>query len=556
MHPSKILVSLGMSLALSGAAGAQTVKVPSLRVQSYATGLSAPANMAFIGADDILVLQKDDGRVRRVIGGVVQPGDVLDLNVDNASERGLLGIALHPQFPATPLVYLYFSESATTTDTSGTPAPLRNAVYRFSWNGTRLINGTLILELPVSADADHDGGAISFGPDGKLYVAIGALKRAGQLQNVRDGAAPDDTSVVLRVDSDGSTPADNPFSTLGGNLAKYYAYGIRNSLGIAFDHITGDLWMSEDGPNSYDEINLVRPGFNSGWQQVVGPASRDPEGFADLFMLPGSHYSDPKFSWLNAVGPTALAFLNSPSLGTPYADDLFIGDFNGGTLYRFHMNPARDGFIFQGDGLADDLVADNGNELEEVVFGRGFGAITDVKVGADGLLYVLSYDGNIFRIVPAATAAGTFAVAAANPIALPATAIIVDNMPAGLGGNGVSFNGKWCTAKGKVTHVGADALHSCGNRGDLYRWTPNLPVSGTYDVYLSWNDHNNQSSSVPFTVCHFDGCTTLTFDQKQGGGQWNLHGRYNFTAGTIGDVRVTDQNGRASADAVGFVPVP
>ena len=436
------------------------------------------------------------------------------------------------------------------------PAPLRNAVYRFSWNGAHLTNGTLIMELPVASDPDHDGGAMAFGPDGKLYVAIGALKRAGQLQNVNGGAAPDDTSVILRVNSDGSTPADNPFFMLGGNLAKYYAYGIHNSYGMAFDHVTGDLWMSEYGPGSYDEINLVRPGFNSGWQQLMGPVSRDSQGTGDLFMLPGSHYSDPKFSWLNTVGSTALAFLNSAGLGAQYADNLFTGDLKDGTLYRFQMNPARDGFVFQGAGLADDLVADNGSELEEVIFGRGFGAITDVKVGADGLLYVLSYDGNIFRIEPAATATSTFAVASANLTALPANAIIVDNMPAGLGGNGVSFNGKWCTAHGKITPYGADALRSCGNGQDRYRWTPNIQVDGAYDVYLWWNDHNNLSTAAPFTVRHASGETTLTFNQKQGGGQWHLHGRYNFTRGGFNEVWVTDQNGRASADAVAFVPVP
>jgi len=552
MHPSKILVSLGLSLALCGAAGAQTVKDPSLRVQTYATGLSTPASMAFIGADDILVLQKDDGRVRRVIGGVVQPGDVLDLNVDNASERGLLGIALHPEFPATPFVYLYFTESATTTDTSGTPAPLRNAVYRFSWNGTRLINGTLILELPVSADADHDGGAISFGPDGKLYVAIGALKRAGQLQNIHGGAAPDDTSVVLRVNSDGSTPADNPFFVLGGNLSKYYAYGIRNSVGMAFDNVTGDLWLSDYDPSSYDEINLVRPGFNGGWQRLMGPLSRNP--LADLVMLPGSHYGDPKFSWLRSVGSTALAFLNSASLGVHNAHHLFIGAFDSGMLYRFQMNPARDGFVFQGAGLASDLVADDANELEEAVFGRGFGAITDLKVGPDGLLYVLAHGGNIFRVEPAETASG--AIASATPSDVLANEIIIDNMPAGIGGNGVSFNGKWCTAHGKITPHGTNALRSCGNGQDRYSWIPNIPANGTYDVYLWWNDHNNLSEAAPFTVRHAVGSTTLTFNQKQGGGQWTLHGRYNFTQGTLAsEVRVTDQNGRVSADAVRFVPV-
>jgi glucose/arabinose dehydrogenase len=137
-------------MAMSVSVSAQTVKDPDLRVQEYATGLSAPVNMAFLGRDDILILQKNDGRVRRVIGGVVQAGQVLDLNVDNSSERGLLGIALHPQFPTTPLVYLYFTESSTTGDTTGSPAPLANRVASFTWNGTSLINQAPILDLPVS----------------------------------------------------------------------------------------------------------------------------------------------------------------------------------------------------------------------------------------------------------------------------------------------------------------------------------------------------------------------------------------------------------------------
>jgi len=270
MRGVTLVISLALSLTLSVRVSAQTVKDPALKVQEYATGLSAPVNMAFLGTDDILILQKDDGRVRRVIGGVVQPGQVLDLNVDNSSERGLLGIALHPQFPATPLVYLYFTESSTSGDTTGSPAPLANRVASFTWNGTSLVNRAPILDLPVSPGPNHDGGIIRFGPDGKLYVVIGDLNRDGQLQNFPAGAAPDNTSVILRINADGSTPTDNPFFNQGGNLSRYFAYGIRNSFGMAFDPITDDLWMSENGPNSYDEIIVVRPGFNSGWEQIQG----------------------------------------------------------------------------------------------------------------------------------------------------------------------------------------------------------------------------------------------------------------------------------------------
>ena len=375
---------------------AQTLNDPKLHVRELTSGLSQPTAMAFIGPADILVLQKGDGLVRRVINGVLQPGQVLDVAVDNASERGLLGIAIHPSFPSAPFVYLYYTQSSTPGDSFG--SPLANRVYRYIWNGTALVNPNLILDLPVTPGPNHDGGTMTFGPDGKLYVVIGDLNRDGQLQNFSGGPVPDNTGIILRVNDDGSAPSDNPFFALGGNLAKYYAYGVRNGFGLAFDPITGQLWDTENGLNSYDEINLVRPGFNSGWEQIMGPDSRDPQGLGNLVLFPGSHYADPKFSWLSPVGPTALVFLNSARLGVGYQNDLFVGDIKNGNLYRFRMNATRDGFTFTNSGLSD-LVADSDAEFQEVLLGKGFGGITDLKVGPDGLLYVLSFGlGKIFAI--------------------------------------------------------------------------------------------------------------------------------------------------------------
>jgi glucose/arabinose dehydrogenase len=380
---------------LSSLVSAQTVVDPNLGVTELVSGLSQPTAMAFIGANDLLVLQKGDGRVRRVINGVLQPGAVLDVNVDNASERGLLGIAVHPDFPTAPLIYLYYTESSTTSDTSGTP--LGNRVYRYTWNGIALINPQVILDLPVTPGPNHDGGAMNFGPDGKLYVVIGDLNRNGQLQNFSGGPSPDNTSVIFRVNDDGSTPSDNPFFSQA-DLAKYYAYGIRNSFGLAFDPVTGDLWDTENGLDAYDEVNLVPPGFNSGWERIMGPAIRDSEGTSDLVQFPGSVYADPKFSWFTTVGPTAIVFLSSTQLGMQYTNDIFVGDINNGNLYHFKPNSTRNGLLFQNAALGD-LVADNSNELQELIFGTSFGGITDLKVGPDGLLYVLSFfQGKIFVI--------------------------------------------------------------------------------------------------------------------------------------------------------------
>jgi glucose/arabinose dehydrogenase len=393
-----VTIAIGLFLVVPPNGTAQTVTDPALQVTEVVGGLSEPTAMAFIGPGDILVLQKGDGRVRRVINGVLQPGQVLDVAVDSSSERGLLGIAIHPNFPTSPFVYLYYTESSTGSDTSGSPAPLGNRVYRYTWNGGTLVGPQLILDLPVNPGPNHNGGTMTFGPDGKLYVVIGELNRNGQLQNFSGGAAPDDTGVIFRINDDGGAPSDNPFFSQGGSLAKYFAYGIRNSFGLAFDSVTGKLWDTENGPANYDEINLVEPGFNSGWMRIMGPSSRDAQGTSDLVVFPGSHYAEPKFSWFSTVAPTAIVFMNGSSLGVDYQNDAIVGNINNGNLYRFRLNGTGDGFIFTNPNLGD-LVADNNVELQELIWGTGFGGTTDLKIGPDGLLYVLCFSlGKIFVV--------------------------------------------------------------------------------------------------------------------------------------------------------------
>jgi aldose sugar dehydrogenase len=395
-------IVVGWLVLAPSLASAQTLKDPALIVTEVVAGLNAPTAMAFIGANDILVLQKNNGQVRRVSNGVPQPMPVLDVAVDQRSERGLLGIAVHPAFPSAPWVYLYYTESSTGSDTSGSPEPLGNRLYRYRWNGNALVEPALLLNLPASPGPNHDGGALIFGPDGKLYTVIGDLNHRGQLQNISAGPGADDTSVIIRLNDDGTVPSDNPFFALGGNLAKYYAYGIRNSFGLAFDPLTHKLWMTENGPDTYDEINLVDPGFNSGWVQIMGPDARSPQGIDSLFQLPGSHYAEPKFSWFDPVAPTAIVFLNSKHLGAQYENNVFVGDVNSGNLYHFKPTSARDGLHLETPELAADLVADPDDNLQEIVFGTGFGGsfagITDLKVGPDGRLYILSIQGKIFAV--------------------------------------------------------------------------------------------------------------------------------------------------------------
>ena len=394
----------------------------SLKVELVTEGLSFPTSMDFIDSNNILVLQKDTGTVHLVSNGILQKKPVLKVQVDTNGERGLLGITHSGKD-----VFLYFTES------DYGDKSLRNRVYRYHWNGTNLLNRTLILDLPTAPGPYHQGGKLTIGYDNYLYAVIGDLTTiVGVLQNHKDGKKPNDSSVILRVNPDNGSPVDNnPFysnnysSSSNNNnsdyyndkddveslLGSYYAYGIRNSFGIDFDPITGALWDTENGEIGYDEVNLIKPGFNSGWAQVMGPIARNNNKTDnDLVSFPGSIYADPIFSWKAQIGITDIEFLNSSKLGDKYTNNIFVGDINNGNLYYFEVNDRRTGLKFDNNnnnssssrhyiGLTD-FVVDNDDELSALIFGTGFGRITDIETGPDGFLYILSYeDGKIYRIV-------------------------------------------------------------------------------------------------------------------------------------------------------------
>jgi glucose/arabinose dehydrogenase len=372
-----------------------TLSDPNIRVEKVIAGLESPTSMAFLDNDDIIITQKDNGRVRLVSNGVLQPQPILQVPVLNNSERGLLGVAIANTTTdsSTKTVFLYYTEPV------GDQA--RNRIYRYEWNGVNnLTEGRLILDLPGEPGPNHNGGKMQIGPDGMLYAVKGDLNRDGILQNVRDGPPPDDTSVILRVDYNGNG-VGNVLSAMGVDLSKYYAYGIRNSFGFDFDPLTGVLWDVEDGPTDYDEINIVLPGFNSGWQKVMGPLGIEGITAEDLVLFQGSHYADPVFSWLRSEGVTDMEIFNSTSLGEEYAYNMFVGDINNGNLYFFTINGNRSGLDLGGIPGLEDFVANNSEELNAVTLGRGFsGGITDIQTGPDGYLYILTFSGDLYRVVP------------------------------------------------------------------------------------------------------------------------------------------------------------
>jgi glucose/arabinose dehydrogenase len=388
---------------------------PNLQVELFRDLLpSQPIGMAFLGPNDCLTLHKGSGQVYRSItsDASVVPTLALDLPVNSDSERGLLDIVLHPNFgigsePNNDKVYLYYSRSSTGGDSTMTSEWLENRLSQFTWNGSALVNETVLQVFGTSADGgaqgpNHNGGPIVFGPDGKLYGITGDLNRNEAEQNYQ--AQVNNSSQVggiYRLNDDGTVPSDNPFSShSNADFHRWFAYGIRNSFGLAFDPATGKLWDTENGPGSYDEVNFVAPGFNSGWEQIMGPDERDSQGVGNLVNLaPGgaSTYSDPEFSWLDTVAPTAIHFLYGSALGDEYDDKVLVADNNTGQIYMFTLNAQRDGFVLT-EGLAD-LVADSAAERDQLTLGTGFSVVTDFVRGPDGYVYAVSLGNrDVYRI--------------------------------------------------------------------------------------------------------------------------------------------------------------
>jgi glucose/arabinose dehydrogenase len=396
---------------------------PNLAVQTVITGLSQPTSMAFVD-NGFFVLEKNTGKVQYVVNGAVA-STAIDLATNSASERGLLGIALHPNFTTNHFVYLYWTESSTGADSTNlADVPvLGNRVDRYVWNGSTLTFDRNLIKLRAyQADpnqplrGNHNGGILRFGPDGKLYILMGDNGRRGFLQNNQLGPVPDDqfggpepddahlTGFILRLNDDGTTPSDNPFfnvsTSLTGeaaaNIKKLYAYGVRNGFGLAFDPLSGNLWDQENGDDAYDEMNRITPGANNGWVATMGPVSRVADykaiettygagnlqqlrwppsliadtpaaALAQLYMSPGAHYNDPEFSWKYALAPAGIGFVQGTGIGPQYEGDMFVAAsrtfLSGGFLFRFKLTPDRLHYSFT-DSRLNDLVADNTDKFD------------------------------------------------------------------------------------------------------------------------------------------------------------------------------------------------
>ena len=372
---------------------------PSLKVELFFKGdiIGSATSMSFLGPDDILLLEKNTGKVHRILNGSLQQTPVLQVKVGTEVELGMLGIAISKNQQGKTFVFLYYTEA----NNSG--IVIGNRLYRYELTDNKLVNPRLLLNLPAASpivghENNHNGGKVVIGPDNNVYLVVGDVGgRMGNIQNILRGNSPDGTSGILRVTQEGKSVPNGPFGSSVPNIL-YYAYGIRNSFGFDFDPVTGNLWDSENGGIDKDEINYVYPGFNSGWRKAMGMALSSFDPNEDLFYFDGKgKYSDPEFVWKETVAPTALKFLNSTKLGSEYENTIFVGDVKTGNLYNFKLDATRE--QLQLSSPLDDKVADTLQENQGIIFGKGFGVITDIQVGSDGYLYILGIDGTIYKIV-------------------------------------------------------------------------------------------------------------------------------------------------------------
>ena len=388
-----------------------------LKTELIVDKLKFPSGMEFIGNDDLLVIEKNTGIVKRVTNGKVV-AELLDLNVAKKSERGLLGIAVldisktkHASNygPNDKFVFLFVTE----TENEDDGEILGNRVYRFDFVNGALINPVLLLDLPYLPGPSHNGGVMKIGPDNNLYIIMGDLNRLKDptgdtiASNLQGTSLPDGRGGVLRITPDGETVNDGFTLGVGGLLDKYYGYGVRNSFGIGFDNVTGFLWDTENGSHYGDELNIVKPGFNSGWRQVLGLSSMYGEFNNKEFdknqlinFNDNGKYYDPVLTWNDTIAPTTVAFIHSSTLGEEYRDDMLVGGVKNGTLLHFDLNQTRTGLQLEGE--LSDSVVNKPSEQNSAIFGTGFDIITDIKIDpSDGDLYVLaanSKNGKIYKI--------------------------------------------------------------------------------------------------------------------------------------------------------------
>lgn len=330
------LVAL-LLLAISAAPGLAAEPEP------WVTGLRFPVNMAWAPDGTLFYAEKETGNVRSIVEGEVILRPVAHVDVAVSFETGLLGLAVHPDWPNEPWLYLYYSD----------PADGINRLIRVRVGDGREVDRETLLDGLSTAAAYHNGGDLVFGLDGMLYLTVGEAHEAERAQDPADLGGK-----VLRLTPEGEIPDDNPFAG-----SRTFTLGHRNSFGICTDPATGDLWETENGPGGGDEVNRLVAAANYGWPVGTGP-------------LQDEGYTDPFAYFPDTIVPTGCAV---------WRGSLYVSTYGDGLLRRFPLDPPerepRSAFAF-----------------DEPVF--------DLAVGLDGRLYASTGD-SIWRFGSEPTAGPT-----------------------------------------------------------------------------------------------------------------------------------------------------
>jgi glucose/arabinose dehydrogenase len=298
------------------------------------------------------------------------------------TESGLLGI-----ISIGSEIYVYVTEELDSEN-----SVVENRIYRFTWENNKLQNQLLLNTLPGDGDMHH-GGAMVADSNKNVYAVIGDQTLETQLQNFNNELISD-VGMILRVGIDDKVKSPSKSDSPNDH---YYGVGIRNSFGLAIDPFTNNLWITENGADKYDEMNLTFPKYNSGWAKIQGPATDEQlqnfVGYSDY------EYSDPEFSWEETFAPTGISFVDNK--WKKFSNSVFVGDCSG-NLYKFQLNDSRDKLVFDNPEL-QDLVLNADDSNAEIIFGKNFGCITDIEYNPDdGYLYIISYlnNGAIYKISP------------------------------------------------------------------------------------------------------------------------------------------------------------
>ncbi|MDQ3658118.1 MAG: PQQ-dependent sugar dehydrogenase [Actinomycetota bacterium] len=342
-----------------GGSAAGAASVPDGFTASPVAEVGDPTAMAVAADGRIFVAQKGGG-LRIIENGTLKKRPFAEFRVNSLGERGLLGVALHPNFAANKFVYVYRTVAK---------PKVHNEVVRVRADGDRMVPGSqkVILRLN-SLDAErHNGGAIHFGTGGKLYVAVGDNGREGSPQRLKNLFGK-----MLRINADGSIPRSNPFyKQASGKNRAIWALGLRNPYSFAVRPGTGAVYINDVGEMTWEEINAGKAGANYGWPIKEGPES------ANRFRAPIHAYRHDGTSGGCAITGGTFYDPQAPQFPSSYEGDYFFTDFCGGYIRRY--DPETDSVSGFATGLSQPVDLQVSPDGSLYTLERGTGSVNEIQ---------------------------------------------------------------------------------------------------------------------------------------------------------------------------------